>query len=172
MAKATYDDLLEEWKDDPEFILEGLLVEITEQICHRMTELKMSRADLARLTGKKPTYISGILNHTKKNPTLLTLVEIAAALDMRLSCRFYDTETFVAYSGVGAYLQEKEQAVKSKPVQEPFDISKPAKLNPAKLEHHFLTLSIPASVEKQIAMAPVLNECTDEPGPPLLQKAS
>ncbi len=172
MAKATYDDLLEELKDDPEFILEGLLVEITEQLCHRMTELKVSRAELARRTGKKPTYISSILNHTKKNPTLQTLVEMAAALDMRLSCRFYDAERFVSYSGVTAYLQDKEQAIKAKPISEPFDISEPAKLSPTMLDSQFITLPIPPSVAKQIALVPVSDKCDEKPKPTHLRLAS
>ncbi len=163
---GTYDKLIEEWENDPEFILEGLLVEITEQICHRMTELKVSRAELARLTGKKPTYISAILNHTKKNPTLLTLVEMAAALDLRLSCRFHDSAGFVAYSGVRAYLQEKEQSERVKPVPEPFEISEPQKAG-ALLDQDFLTLTIPFSVERQIAQAPVLRKCNESLTPNL-----
>lgn len=86
---ATHDALLAQWENDPEFILEGVIVEITEQICGRMNESKISRAELARLTGKTPTDISAVLSGTQENLTLLTVVELATALGLRLSCRFH-----------------------------------------------------------------------------------
>ena len=50
----------------------------------RRTELKLSKADLARRAGVKPEAIRRLFSAEKPNPTLNTLVALARALDLEL----------------------------------------------------------------------------------------
>ncbi len=50
----------------------------------RRTELKFSKAELARRAGVKPEAIRRLFSSEKPNPTLRTLVALAGALDLEL----------------------------------------------------------------------------------------
>lgn len=50
----------------------------------RRTELKLSKAELARRAGVKPEAIRRLFSSEKPNPTLSTLVALAGALDLEL----------------------------------------------------------------------------------------
>lgn len=71
---------LAEFKDDPEFVLEGVVLDTTEQICKRMDEIGITRAELAQRLGVSRQYVTKLLNG-KPNLTLKSLVDIAMALD-------------------------------------------------------------------------------------------
>lgn len=102
---AVLDDLREQWKDDPDYHLEEVLLELTEQIGYRMTEMKISKAELARRTGKKPAQISAILSG-QRNITLKTIVQMAMALDLRLSCKLSDAAEHVELASLSESLHQ------------------------------------------------------------------
>lgn len=77
----------EENKHNPEFILEELLYDLTEQICNEMESRNIKKSDLARLIGKAPSSITRVLRGSH-NLTLKTAVEIATALERRLEIRW------------------------------------------------------------------------------------
>ena len=78
----------EELRDDPAYIVHGMLCEATEAICEAMDRCGMSQADLARKLGVTPQYISEFLS-TPENTTLKQLVRFANAvgLEVDLSLR-------------------------------------------------------------------------------------
>ncbi|MBM3473277.1 MAG: helix-turn-helix transcriptional regulator [Armatimonadetes bacterium] len=73
------DKWFEEWDQDPDFILEGVLLAATERICELMDKHDVSRAELARRLGKSRAYVTRVLNG-QPNMTLKTLTQIAVAL--------------------------------------------------------------------------------------------
>ena len=78
-ADNWFDKQLAEWDTNPDFILEGLLIEATERICELMDKHDISRAELARRLGKSRAYVTRLLNG-QPNMTLKTLTQIAVAL--------------------------------------------------------------------------------------------
>jgi len=72
---------VERYKEDPDYILHGLLLEVTEKICAAVEEQGLSRAELAKRLGVKPQYVTNFLN-TPHNTTLRTIVRFAQALDL------------------------------------------------------------------------------------------
>ena len=81
-----FQKLHDEFKDDPEYRLDGLKFEIGEEICKNLRITEMSRADLATKLGTSRAYITKILDGNT-NFTLATLDRIAAALGCNLGIR-------------------------------------------------------------------------------------
>ncbi len=79
--ERQFQQWLEEHEDDPEFIVYGLLYEITESICEAMEQQSVTRAELAKRLGVKRQYITNFLN-TPRNTTIETVVRFAKALDL------------------------------------------------------------------------------------------
>jgi len=73
------DKWIEEWDQDPDYIVEGVLLAATERICELMAKHDISRAQLARRLGKSRAYVTRMLNG-QPNMTLKTLTQIAVAL--------------------------------------------------------------------------------------------
>ena len=73
------DQKLIEWDQDPDYIVEGVLLAATERICELMDKHGISRAELARRLGKSRAYVTRMLNG-QPNMTLKTLTQIAVAL--------------------------------------------------------------------------------------------
>ena len=71
----------DEVRDDPAYIVHGMLCEITEAICEALQRRGMSRADLGRKLGVTPQYISEFLN-TPENTTLKQIVRFAQAVGL------------------------------------------------------------------------------------------
>ena len=93
MKKITkeFQRLLEELKDDPEFKLEGLMLEINEDICRFMEKRGITRAELAEKLGTSRAYITKMLNGNP-NLTLRSLVNIAHALECDINIRFCEKD--------------------------------------------------------------------------------
>jgi transcriptional regulator with XRE-family HTH domain len=83
---SWFTDLLDRYEDDPDFLTEQVLLDVTEQICVRLNELGLKPADLARRLGVSRAAVSQMLNG-KPNMTLRTLVGVAHALDVELRPR-------------------------------------------------------------------------------------
>jgi len=77
--------LFEQWSEeaevDPDYIVHGLLYEITESICEAMERQGVTRAELAKRLGVQRQYVTNFLN-TPQNTTLATVVRFASALGL------------------------------------------------------------------------------------------
>jgi transcriptional regulator with XRE-family HTH domain len=91
MAK-WFKEKLEEFKDDPEFIAEGIILKLNEKIVIKMEELNITRAELARRLGVTKPFITKLLNGNH-NLTVKTMVSIAKALECEL---MLDKKYFIA----------------------------------------------------------------------------
>jgi len=78
---------LEEYREDPEFILEGVLLDLSNRIAIEMEKQGISRSELARRMGKKPPFITRILKGAT-NLTFSTAVQISVALGLELAIDF------------------------------------------------------------------------------------
>ncbi|MBZ0255241.1 helix-turn-helix transcriptional regulator [bacterium] len=77
--KDWFHNLEDEFKDDPRYALEDVLLDFSEMICKAMEEQGISKSELAKKMGKQPSWLSRILG-AEHNLTFLTAVEIAMAL--------------------------------------------------------------------------------------------
>ncbi|MCX7597687.1 MAG: helix-turn-helix transcriptional regulator [Armatimonadetes bacterium] len=75
----TIADHIEELRHDPEFVADGLVLDLAEQMLARLEELGLTRAELARRMGVTPAYITKILRGA--NVSLLTIAKMAVALE-------------------------------------------------------------------------------------------
>lgn len=75
---------LEELKEDPEFLTEGLLLEVNETICELMKDKGINRAELARRLKWRRSAVTKMLqgNH---NISIGRLVKVALALGYTLT---------------------------------------------------------------------------------------
>jgi transcriptional regulator with XRE-family HTH domain len=90
-TKNWFKNKLESFKDDFEFRLETLILELTEKICKRMNEKKINRTHFAERLNITPPAVTKILNGNS-NFTLKTLLSIADALELNLKIRFEEKE--------------------------------------------------------------------------------
>lgn len=109
---AVLDKMRDRWKDDPDFHLEQVLLELSEQVGYRMAELDVSQADLATMLGKKPSQISKFLSG--ENVTLKTVVQFAMALDLRLNVKLTDKEEYVELAALIESLSQCKARQKKK----------------------------------------------------------
>jgi ribosome-binding protein aMBF1 (putative translation factor) len=86
---------VEELKDDPVFVLEGVLYELTERIVEEMEKQGVSRSDLARKMGKKPSFITRVLRGNA-NLTFSTAVQIGLALGLKLQVNYLPQDSGLA----------------------------------------------------------------------------
>ncbi|MDP8244803.1 MAG: helix-turn-helix transcriptional regulator [Candidatus Hinthialibacter antarcticus] len=89
--KDWFQNLEDEFKDDPRYALEDVLLDFSEMICKAMEEQRISKSELAKKMGKQPSWLSRILG-AEHNLTFLTAVEIAMALDMNLKVSWKPTK--------------------------------------------------------------------------------
>ncbi len=78
---------LESFKEDFEFRLESLILDLTERISKTMEEKNLSRTKLAELLQVSPPAVTKILNGSS-NFTLKTLLSLADALELGLKIEF------------------------------------------------------------------------------------
>ncbi|MCP4399977.1 MAG: helix-turn-helix transcriptional regulator [bacterium] len=86
-TSTWFTQTLEALKDDVEFRLESKILEITEVICQKMAEKKMTRTRLAEKLDISPPGVTKILNGNS-NFTLKTLLSLSEALDQELVIEF------------------------------------------------------------------------------------
>lgn len=79
-------ETLAKHEDTFDFKLEGLILDITEDVCKAMEEKGIDRAELADKLGVSRAFISKLLNGTP-NLTIKTLMKIADALGRELSVK-------------------------------------------------------------------------------------
>lgn len=81
-------NLLEKYKTDPEFILEGLKYDLACEIKRIMQEKGVTNKELASRLGVSPAYISKVLGGS--NITLKTLARILSALETDAGIRLVE----------------------------------------------------------------------------------
>ena len=79
-SKPLLNQYLEDFKNDPELIAEGLKLDITEDICRIMKAKNMNRSQLAERMQTSSAYITKVLRGNV-NLTLLSIAKFAIALD-------------------------------------------------------------------------------------------
>ena len=72
-------ELLKEFKNDPDYIYEGLKYDLSEQLYELMKEKGITKKELAKRMGVSPAYVSKIFG--ADNISLRTVAKILAALD-------------------------------------------------------------------------------------------
>ncbi len=82
-----FNSVINEYENDIDFQLEGVLIDINEQIIKLMIEKKMTRKNLADKLGCSKAYITRILQGNQ-NVTVKTLLQIAKALDVEFSLNY------------------------------------------------------------------------------------
>jgi plasmid maintenance system antidote protein VapI len=75
----TLERYSQEYKEDPEFIAEGMSIKIVEEMLELMEHKDLNQSWLAQKLGVSRAHISKILN-APPNMTLLTIAKIATAL--------------------------------------------------------------------------------------------
>lgn len=140
MANTTnwFKSKIDSLKNDFDFRLEKLILDVTENIVNRMTRKKLSRVNLADKLEISPPAVTKILDGNS-NFTLKTLLSLADALELKLNIDFTDK--------VGT-----EQA----PTIAPSNYTSPSAIEPSGLantltnagSNTFITIKNPSSTEK------------------------
>ena len=91
-TQEWFSQQLREFENDPEYLAEGLRIDLIEDFLQIMEEQSVSRAELARRLGCSNTYITKLLNG-KENFTLLKLAQIGVALGRKVQVRFISVES-------------------------------------------------------------------------------
>lgn len=80
----SFDDLYRDAEAHDDYWVAGVVHDLTEEICERMEQEGISRAELARRLGTSPAYVTKILRGNA-NFTLASMVKLARALDAELA---------------------------------------------------------------------------------------
>jgi len=90
-SERWFNSIIKDLENDIDFQLEGVLIDINEQIIKHMIDQKMTRKNLADKLGYSKAYITRILqgNH---NITVKTLLQIAMALDVEFSLNYKEKD--------------------------------------------------------------------------------
>lgn len=87
-TKKWFEEKIEKFKDDPEFIAEGVILAFTEKIVAIMKEQDINRTELARRLGVSKAFITKLLNGNP-NLTIKSMVSIAKILGCDLNIDLY-----------------------------------------------------------------------------------
>lgn len=82
----TLERYVEELANDPEYIAEGLAMDVTDQMLELLAERGLTQSWLAQQMGVSRARVSRIL-HASPNMTLLTIARIAVALGVKPGVR-------------------------------------------------------------------------------------
>jgi transcriptional regulator with XRE-family HTH domain len=93
-TEKWFSEVLETFENDFDFRLEGIIFELTEQICKRMKGRDINRKKLAETLNVSPAAVSKILNGNS-NFTIRTLLSLADALKTELKIEFKENSTNV-----------------------------------------------------------------------------
>jgi transcriptional regulator with XRE-family HTH domain len=86
-----FKEQLKTYKNDPEFILDGILLNINEMICSILEKRGMTRREFGKKLNVSPAYITKLLRGDP-NLTLKSLVKISQALGLSLDVRLKESE--------------------------------------------------------------------------------
>lgn len=86
-----FKEKLEIFKDDFDFRLESIILNLTEQICEKMVDEKITRTELAGRLEISPAAVTKILRGNS-NFTLRTLLSLADSLGLELNIGFKERQ--------------------------------------------------------------------------------
>lgn len=115
-AEVWVNELLEKYKDDLEFRMEGVILDFTEKIVIKMKELDLSRAELARRLGVSKAFVTKLLNGNP-NLTIKTMMSIADVLDCDLNLDIYPKGFEIRSYYASSKKQGKTMALKKRIVK-------------------------------------------------------
>ena len=95
MAKTRLEKLIEQHSRNDQFLVEALLIEISDQLNVAMEQQGVTQSELAERLGVSKSYVSRLL-HGTPNLTLRTLVRLSNALNRRVQL---DLADFAAAQG-------------------------------------------------------------------------
>ena len=110
MKRETWlNNLLADFRDDPDYIAEHAILDFTEKLDSKMKEMKVSRAELARRLGVSKAFVTKVFNGNP-NMTIKTMVTILHALDSRLYMDTYQKDFALARRPLFVYTNNNYQA--------------------------------------------------------------
>jgi transcriptional regulator with XRE-family HTH domain len=83
-SKQWFDAQHEAFENDPEYVAEGLALDVVIALGRAMRDQGLTQSELARRIGASPAFVSQTL-HGKPNMTLLTLAKFSLALGLECS---------------------------------------------------------------------------------------
>lgn len=86
-TEEWFQGLVDKYKDDLDYIAEGVLIDVTEQIIVQLESKKLTRTQLAQKLNCSNAYVTKLLNGSE-NLTLKKLVHIAQVLDCNIDFAF------------------------------------------------------------------------------------
>lgn len=78
-----FKQMVEAHQNDPEYVVEGVLIDINEQLVRLMARLNLNKSQLATRLGVSNAYVTKLLRGNE-NLTLKQLVRIVVAMDSRI----------------------------------------------------------------------------------------
>lgn len=105
MTENLYQQLLEEFKDDMDFRSEGVVSDITEQICQIMEDKGLNRVDLSNLLNTSKAAVTKMLNGST-NFTIKRLVKISISLNKEIDICFKEPVPKVDFNNPSSSLKE------------------------------------------------------------------
>lgn len=90
--KGWFDQEVKELEQDPEYIANGLMIELAAQVAQKLQREGLKQKDLADKLDKSQGWISRFMNDPT-NFSIKKLVEIGVALGMNLEVKFKDPIT-------------------------------------------------------------------------------
>ncbi len=91
-AEDEFQNLIDEFADDPDYIAYGLVSKFVDDLCRAMEAQGVTRAELAGRLGVSPQYVTKFLNSTEKT-SVYQLVRFAKALGMEVRLAVEPTAT-------------------------------------------------------------------------------
>ena len=117
-AKDWFKNKLDSFKDDFEFRLESLILNVTENISKRMVDKNINRSELAELLNVSRPAVTKILNGNS-NFTLKTLLSLSDALELDLKVEFKEkrTRTTEVATAETGYITAQGLVIRAKPLR-------------------------------------------------------
>ncbi len=84
--KDYFRQKIKEYKNDPVFLLEGILLSLNEEIIKLMKDKGLTQKAFAEKLGVSPAYVSKLLNGNP-NLTIKSLVKITSVLNAKLEIK-------------------------------------------------------------------------------------
>jgi len=87
-GEKWFNNKIERYKNDVDFLAEQAIINLTEKIVEKMESMNISRAELAKKLGVSKAMVTRILNGNP-NLTIKTIVSIANAMDCKMDIDLY-----------------------------------------------------------------------------------